>query len=217
MTTKARYNEVKTLVRRCISIGMKKPEIIAKVKAELDFRIIPATYPRIVNSIREDQATDNLSLDLEIQSRWDLLEKVINKDLQTENIKDRASVLRNAITLNKEKLEFYIKTGKIDKATDNLSLDLEIQSRWDLLEKVINKDLQADNVKDRAIVTRNGITLNKEKLEFYLKTGKIARAADKVEIEHTGTINLRDKMKAIQDYIMDKDKEKGTENISEAE
>jgi len=157
MTTKARYNEVKTLVRRCISIGMKKPEIIAKVKAELDFRIIPATYPRIVNSIREDQATDNLSL------------------------------------------------------------DLEIQSRWDLLEKVINKDLQADNVKDRAIVTRNGITLNKEKLEFYLKTGKIARAADKVEIEHTGTINLRDKMKAIQDYIMDKDKEKGTENVSEAE
>ena len=146
MTTKARYNEVKMLVRKCISLGMKKPEIIAKVKEQLNFRIIPATYPRIVNSIREDQATDNLSLDLEIQSRWDLLEKVINKDLQTDNVKDRASVLRNAITLNKEKLEFYMKTGKIEKATD------------------------------------------------------------RIEIEHSGTISLRDKMKAINEYILDKDK-----------
>ena len=43
--------------------------------------------------------------------------------------------------------------------------------------------------------------------DILLKTGSIDKVTDKVEVELNGSITLKEKMRAIRDYIMDKDQD----------
>ena len=81
-------------------------------------------------------------------------------------------------------------------------------------ERIILSDIQKtkDNPVDRAKVLANAIKVNKEKLDYYLKTGKLEKAEDKSEITvNYGNDTLKE-LSIIQKYINTKEiKQKDTE------
>jgi len=79
--------------------------------------------------------------------------------------------------------------------------DKEIQSTWSTLEDINNTDLKKteDNPVDRAKVMPNSIKINKEKSDYYLKTGKIKDKPQEINLTHKGDLSLD--FKVLEKYL----------------
>ncbi len=135
-------------IDKLIAVGLRPKEI------QNQLGISEVTYYRDVKELYQKMHTDEALAqhDKDINARWDRLDRIVAIDL--ERTKDdpigRAKVLTNALKLNKERLDYYLKTGKIrDKPTEiNLNHSGNVMNELSYISKYL-KDSNEDSDEDK--------------------------------------------------------------------
>ena len=148
-STKLTKSKRKFEIDRLLSAGLRPKEIQDKL------HISRVTYWRDVKELQSDLYSEEslAQHDQEINARWNKLDRIITLDLEktANDPEKRAKVLTNAIKVNKEKLDYFLKTGKIKETPKQSEIKLDVKATTLNELSLINKFLVDELDKTKTI------------------------------------------------------------------
>jgi len=148
-STKLTKSKRKFEIDRLLSAGLRPAEIQEKL------HISRITYWRDVKELQSDLYSEEslAQHDQEINARWNKLDRIITLDLEktSDDPEKRARVLTNAIKINKEKLDYFLKTGKIKETPKQSEIKIDVKATTLNELSLINKYLVDELDKTKAI------------------------------------------------------------------